>query len=241
MYSVLSTVAKSLFIALLILGITGCLKASSGNADDFTGGTPLTGAQIAGTHISPCTPVTDNSYGTSVTAGAYSFYKQIVLTSSYTYGMSVMLFNSSNCVGGSQVFSYSQAGIYSIGASLLPGGATGIYYTATASYLTVYGGTSGGGSSTFGNGWVTAFNNGCPGGPTFTSGSASVQSVANLTCNTNGLNLPQFPAAMTAFYDAVSLDSATSPTVFKVYPAVNLFIMGQYSSFPLTTSVSYTF
>ena len=110
-------------------------------------GTPLTGAQIAGTHVAPCLAVTDNSYGTSVTAGSYSFYKQITLTSSYTYGISVMLFNSPNCVGGSQVFAYSQAGVYSIGASHLPGGATGIYYTATTSYLTVYGGTSGGGVS----------------------------------------------------------------------------------------------
>jgi hypothetical protein len=195
----------------------------------------LTAAQVAGTHTAPCLPTgTSNAYGTS--ANNLSFYKIITLNANGTFSLNVLLFSTPTCIagGGAEILALTIGGTFTMGA-LLTSGATGILYVQTSTITTVYGGTSGNGTLAFGNSWVTNINNGCPGGPTFTSGVSSSNSMANVTCSTNGLSFPTIGPNGTNYYDAIS-----TATGFAVSPSLDVFMMGQFSSYPATATYNYT-
>ena len=232
---------NTILAGLLILNTLtlGCKSTGSTAATPAAGGagssTALTAADVAGTHIAPCLPTgSSNTYGTS--ANGLSFYKMLTLNANGTFSLNTLLFSTPSCIagGGAEILVLTIAGTFTMG-SLLTSGATGVLYVQTASNMTVYGGATGNGTTSFGNGWVSSINNGCPGGPTFSSGTSSSHSMSNITCNTNGLSFPAINADGTNFYDAISTASG-----FAVSPSLNVFMMGQFSSYPATASFSYT-
>ena len=156
--------------------LTASTPASNAGGGGGTGGgggsTPITAAELmannSGNYSSTCIAVTNNtSYGSSL--NGYSFSGNISFGST-TYSLSVQLYSGSACAYGGggtyEVFAYSQFGNYTIG-SLNAAGATEILYTSTSSILTGYDGTSGSGTQTQGQGWMTQLNLGCTTGGSF--------------------------------------------------------------------------
>lgn len=224
----------------------GCSKKDGTAPTDATTTTPstpatspLNAALIAGTHFATCAAVSGGTYGTTV--DGMSILKSITLNTNLTYSVTLYLFTGTVCqAGGTQIFAYNQSGSYSINTTVAtsPAGATQLTYTSSSSSLTVYAGTG------IGSTWAGYLNSYCPGGPTFSTTGTSSGDEGGRTCmhlSAPSISFPIFPANGTVFYDTILLDSVSTPTLMTTSTAVNLFLMGQYSSFPTGTGFSYTF
>jgi hypothetical protein len=236
-----------IFLALGSIGSVGGCTSSSSSSSSRSGGSgtvALTGTQIAGTHYAPCFAVTNNtSYGAGM--DGTSFLKSITITSTGSYSVNTLIFSGTTCDGSPsnyEIAAYNQNGSYTLG-SVTSSGATEIKYTSNNSSLTVFGGVSGGAATaSAGNAWVTDFNTECSGSPNFTSGSESLDaSVGGTICNGAIFELPEFPADGTQFYDLVKLNSTMSPSTFTTSTALNIWQMGQFSSYPTSANYSYSF
>lgn len=234
---------KIILFSIFLISFSGCSK-KDGLAPDVDTAinpvvtSPLNAAQIAGTHYALCAPVSGGVYGTSV--DGMSILKSISLNTNLTYSISIYLFTGTVCqAGGTPIFTYSQSGNYSIGSvAATPAGATEMMYTSTSSNLTVYAGSG------IGSTWAGYLNSYCPGGPTFSTSATSSGDEGGRTCMNVGspsFSFPTFPSNGTVFYDTINLDSVSSPTILTTSTAINLFLMGQYSSYPTGTGFNYTF
>lgn len=125
-----------------------------------------------------------------------------------------------------------------LSVAVTPASATQVKFTASSSSLTMYAGSG------IGATWAGYFNSFCPGGPTFSTVGTSSNSMAGRTClhvSSPAFVFPTFPADGTEFYDVLSLDSKTAPTAILTSTTINLFMMGQYSTYPTTQDFSYGF
>lgn len=200
----------------------------------------LTPAQVSGSHIATCQPISGGTYGNDV--NGMSLYRSVTLNNDGTYHLSIFLFTGSVCqLGGTQIFNYTQWGVYALSlVTTSPANATQVIYTTTSNSLTVYGG-SGVGST-----WAGYFNTYCPGGPTnFNTSGTSSRSQSGITCShlsNPSFSFPTFPADGSVFYDVILLNpSETNPAFFNTSTPVSIFMMGQFASYPTNANYSFAF
>ena len=227
----------SLFI--FSLSLTGCTPNGINDGGQGTTNVLLTQFEVAGTHVAPCLPITDTTYGSSLD-NAFSFYRSIELSAAESYSLITRLYTGTTCTG-TEVFAYNQIGTYTLG-SLTSSGATEIIYAITSSTLTIFGGASSQSQFAAANTLVTNMNNYCTPSPNYATDVTFTSSFSGgIKCTSSILNLPEFPVNHEAYYDLITLNSTTNPTVFTVFQSASIFSMGQLTTFPASTTYSYAF
>lgn len=225
-----SKLLKTLIAMTLIHAVLACEKKPE-ETDELGSTASITAADLAGSHDF-CHNIANGEMGADL--NGFSYLKTLTHNADNTYSLTLHFFDNTNCAtgGGQNIFTYSSAGAFAVGDDVPTVGASAILYTVGTSVLTMYDNT-----------WAGYFNN-APGCMTnFGAVPSTETTIGGKTCAQSGSGrdfvFGQFPANATEFYDIVAIDDAK--TTLSVSTPVTEWMNGQYSSFPTSLGLDYTF